>query len=220
MMVGNGGLYKEDAMKIHDISMSIHENMPVYKGRDFKRPIISVDSDFKTGASAYESRIEMNLHTGTHLDRPLHMIEGGENLDTFNLEQVVTDCKVFDLTDVKSGISKDDLANKDIQKGDFVILKTRNSFEDILENDFVFVDKTGAAYLKEKEIKGVGIDSLGIERSQPNHETHKTLLGADIVILEGLELKEIAEGEYFLVAVPIKIAGVEGAPVRAILIEK
>lgn len=206
-------------MKIHDISMTIHKDMPVYKGRDFKRPIISIDSDFKTGASAYESRLEMNLHTGTHLDRPLHMIEGGETLDTFKLEQVVTNCKVFDLTHVDGGISKDDLLDLDIKKDDFVILKTKNSFEDILENDFIFLDKTGAAYLTYKEIKGVGIDSLGIERSQPNHETHKTLLGADIVILEGLDLKEIDEGEYFLVAVPIKIAGVEGAPVRAILIE-
>jgi arylformamidase len=219
-MVGSGGIYKEDNMKIHDISMSIHKDMPVYKGRDFKRPIISVDSDFKTGASAYESRLEMNLHTGTHLDRPLHMIEGGETLDTFRLEQVVTDCKVFDLTHVSDGISKEDLEDKDIQKDDFIILKTKNSFEDILETDFIFVDKTGAAYLTEKGIKGVGIDSLGIERSQPNHETHKTLLGADIVILEGLELRDIEEGEYFLVAVPIKIAGVEAAPVRAILIEK
>lgn len=219
-MVGSGGIYKEDNMKIHDISMSIHKDMAVYKGRDFKRPIISVDSDFKTGASAYESRLEMNLHTGTHLDRPLHMIEGGETLDTFRLEQVVTDCKVFDLTHVSDGISKEDLEDKDIQKDDFIILKTKNSFEDILETDFIFVDKTGAAYLTEKGIKGVGIDSLGIERSQPNHETHKTLLGADIVILEGLELRDIEEGEYFLVAVPIKIAGVEAAPVRAILIEK
>ncbi len=206
-------------MKIHDISMTIHKDMPVYKGRDFKRPIISIDSDFKTGASAYESRLEMNLHTGTHLDRPLHMIEGGETLDTFKLEQVVTNCKVFDLTHVDDGISKDDLLDLDIKKDDFVILKTKNSFEDILETDFIFVDKTGAAYLTDKEIKGVGIDSLGIERSQPKHETHKTLLGADIVILEGLDLKEIEEGEYFLVAVPIKIAGVEGSPVRAILIE-
>ena len=78
----------------------------------------------------------MNLHTGTHLDRPLHMIEGGETLDTFRLEQVVTDCKVFDLTHVSDGISKEDLEDKDIQKDDFIILKTKNSFEDILETDF------------------------------------------------------------------------------------
>lgn len=207
-------------MKIHDISMSVHKDMPVYKGRDIKRPIFTLDNDFKSGGTAYETRLEMNLHTGTHLDRPLHMIEDGETMDTFNLEKVVTDCKVFDLTDVNDGISREDLEKKNIEKGDFIILKTKNSFEDIIESDYIYVDKTGAAYLKEKEIIGVGIDSLGIERAQPDHETHITLLGADIVILEGLELKDIAEGEYFLVALPLKIAGTEASPVRAILIEK
>jgi hypothetical protein len=62
------------------------------------------------------------------------------------------------------------------------------------------------------------IDALGIERSQPNHDTHKILLGAEIVILEGLRLKEVEEGEYLLVAAPINVVGAEAAPVRAILI--
>ena len=206
-------------MKIYDISMNINENMPVYKGRDFKRPIFSIDSDFKTGASAYETRLEINMHTGTHLDRPLHMIEGGATLDTLELEQVITGCKVFDLTEVEGGISKEDLEKLDIEKGDFVLLKTKNSFEDILETDFIYVDKTGASYLKDKEVKGVGIDSLGIERDQVGHPTHKTLLANNIVILEGLRLKDIQEGDYFLFAAPLKIDGVEGAPVRAILLK-
>ena len=206
-------------MKIYDVSMTIHPDMAVYKGRDFKKPIFSIDSDFKRGDSAYESRLEINMHTGTHLDRPLHMIEGGATLDTLDLEQVVTECKVFDLTQVEDAITKEDLVDKNIEEGDFVLLKTKNSFEDILEGNFIYVDKTGAEYLQEKGIKGVGSDSLGIERDQPGHPTHKTLLGNNIVILEGLRLKEIPEGKYFLVAAPIKIAGVEGAPVRAILLE-
>lgn len=205
-------------MEVYDISMSIYHDMPVYKGLEFKKPIITVDSDF-TNSSAYESRLEMNLHTGTHLDRPLHMIEGGATTETLKLEQVVTECKVLDLTEVDNGITKEDLESKDIQKDDFIILKTKNSFENILEGPFIFVDRSGARYLADIGIKGVGIDSLGIERSQPDHETHKTLLGADIVILEGLRLKDIPEGKYFLVAAPLHIPKVEAAPVRAILLK-
>lgn len=205
-------------MKIYDISMPIHHSMAVYKGRDSKRPKITTESDFSSG-STYESRLEMNLHTGTHIDRSLHMIPGGTTVETLNLEQVVAPCTVIDLTSVEDRIRKEDLEGKDIRENTFVILKTKNSFEDILEKEFIFVEKTGAEYLVSKNIIGVGIDTLGIERDQPDHETHIQLLGAGIVILEGLVLKNIPEGEYLLSAAPILIEGVEGAPVRAYLIK-
>ena len=212
-MINNDG-----TMKIYDISMKISYDMPVYKGKQKKRPILKVESDFSTG-TAYETKLEMNLHTGTHIDRSLHMIPDGETVETLDLTQVVTKCKVFDFTSVTNSVTKEDLETKDIEEGDFILLKTKNSFLDILENDFIFLEKTGATYLKDKKIKGVGIDSLGIERSQPEHETHITLLGSGIVILEGLRLKEIEEGDYLLMAAPIFIEGVEAAPVRALLIK-
>lgn len=205
-------------MKLYDISMPIHPSMPVYKGRAEKRPIITVDGDFNTG-SAYESRLEMNIHTGTHLDRSLHMIPEGTTVESLELKQVVAPCTVIDLTTVKERITREDLQGKDIRENSFVLLKTRNSFEDILETDFIYVDKGGAEYLKNKNILGVGIDSLGIERSQPDHETHIQLLSSDIVILEGLRLNGVPEGEYLLSAAPILIDGVEAAPVRAYLIQ-
>lgn len=205
-------------MKIYDISMPISYDMPVYKGKEMKRPIITVDSDFQTG-SAYESRLEMNMHTGTHIDRSLHMIPHGTTMESLKLEQVVTACTVLDLTKVRERITKEDLISKDIKEGSFLLLKTRNSFDEILEKDFVYLDRTGAELLASMNIIGVGIDSLGIERSQPGHETHIQLLGLDIVILEGLRLKGIEEGDYLLSAAPILIPGVEAAPVRAYLIE-
>ena len=204
-------------MKIYDISMEISYEMPVYKGRAEKRPIFKVDSDFKSGSS-YETRLDMNLHTGTHLDAPLHMIEGEKNLDSFNLDKVITKCRVIDLTDAVEKISKVHLETKKIQTGDFILLKTQNSTENILEKDFIYLDETGAEYLRDKKIKGVGIDALGIERAQPGHETHKMLFNAGIVIIEGLKLDEVDEGEYFLFAAPLKIKGVEASPVRAVLI--
>jgi arylformamidase len=205
-------------LKIYDISMPITQDMPVYKGKESKRPILKVESDFTTGTT-YESRISMNLHTGTHLDRTLHMMQGGNTMETLDLNQVVCECKVLDLTDVKEMITKEDLVAKDIVAGDFLLLKTKNSFEDILETDFIYLEKSGAKYLASLGILGVGTDALGIERSQSNHETHLQLMNLGVHILEGLRLKDIEEGTYFMVAAPINIVGGEAAPVRAILMK-
>lgn len=206
-------------MKIYDISMDIHEKMTVYKNKDEKRPVIKVLQDFSKGSS-YESRISMDMHTGTHIDAPLHMIEKGSTMDEFNIENVITECKVLDLTSIKDRITEEDLENKGINEEEFILLKTRNSFEEGFDFNFVFLHESGARYLKERGIKGVGIDSLGIERSQEGHETHKILLGNGITIIEGLRLKEVNEGKYLLCALPLKIKGVEAAPARAILIEQ
>lgn len=204
-------------MKIYDISMTLAPDMPVYKGRKHKKPLFSTDSDFTTG-TAYETRLTMNLHTGTHLDAPLHFIEGGGTIEKMPLERFITRARVVDVTHVESCISEQDLEDKDIKAGDFVLLKSRNSFEDLLEGDYVYLDGTGAQYLTDLGIAGVGSDALGIERAQPEHETHKTLLAADIIILEGLRLADVPAGEYLLIAVPVKIAA-EAAPTRAMLIE-
>lgn len=209
---------KVDPMKIYDISMTISESMPVYKGKPSLKPVIETERDFST-SSAHESKLHMNLHSGTHLDMPLHMIPGGKTLETLSLDKVITPCKVFDFTNKDISIGVEDLKKKDIQEDDFILLKSKNSFEDILEGNFIYLDREGSAYLRDKKIKGVGTDSLGIERDQPDHMTHIQLLEAGIIILEGLRLKDIPEGEYTLFAAPIKIHGTEAAPVRAVLIK-
>ncbi|HHW21628.1 MAG TPA: cyclase family protein [Clostridiaceae bacterium] len=205
-------------MKIYDISMDIYHDMPVYKGKTEKRPLFSADSDYRTG-SVYETRVEINMHTGTHLDSPYHMLEDGEKLESISLDKVITRCTVLDLTDANDKISKADLERKNIKESDFILLKTKNSHEDILEGDFIYLDKSGAEYLRDKKIKGVGIDALGIERNQPDHPAHKILFKEGIVVLEGLRLSGIEEGEYFLFAAPIKLKNVEAAPVRAVLVK-
>lgn len=204
-------------MKIYDISMDISREMSVYKNKEEKRPNLKVVQDFSTG-TAYESQITMDLHTGTHVDAPLHMMEGGSTIDKLNLNTVVTKCKVLDLTTIKDKITKEDLSSKKICKGDFIILKTRNSNSNEFDFNFVYLEKSGAEYIKNFEVVGVGIDALGIERSQPDHDTHKVLMNSGITIMEGLRLKEVEEGEYFLFAAPLKIKGAEAAPTRAVLI--
>ncbi|MGF7144607.1 arylformamidase [Anaerotaenia torta] len=204
--------------KIYDISMPITADMPVYKGRDSKRPVITLESDFNTG-TVCESSIKMNLHTGTHLDRTLHMMPGGNTIGTLKLSDLVTECKVLNLTEVREKITDQDLARKDIKPGDFILLKTRNSFEPILEGEFIYLDQSGGKYLADLNIKGVGIDGLGIERDQPGHETHLALMGIGAHILEGLRLADIMEDSYQLIAIPISIPEAEAAPVRAILLK-
>lgn len=205
-------------MKIYDISMGISHDMPVYKGKESKRPAVKVESDFVSG-TVYETKLEMNMHTGTHIDAPLHILQQGGTIDQLDLNKVVTKCKVLDFKGVEGKISEEHLATKNISEGDFILLKTANSTLDILEAEFVYLDRSGAEYLRNKGVTGVGIDALGIERSQPGHETHKILLGSGIIILEGLRLKEVEEDEYLLIAPPVRIVGAEAAPVRALLVK-
>ncbi len=206
-------------MKLYDISMPINENIPVYGNKAGKGPVITTVTDYNTG-SIHESVISMNLHTGTHIDAPLHMIQGGSTFETIDISRLVTPCCVYDFTGAEERITANDLRAKDIQPGSFILLKTRNSFFEGFDPGFVYVDASAAEYLSDKGIIGVGIDSLGIERAQPGHETHKTLLGNGIIILEGLRLADIREGEYKLIALPLRITGTEASPARAVLIEE
>ncbi|MFZ5989524.1 MAG: cyclase family protein [Bacillota bacterium] len=205
-------------MKIFDISMSIDYNMPVYKNKDDKRPVRRTTRDFPND-NIYESRIDMDMHTGTHIDAPLHMVKNGDTIENIRLDRVITECRVIDLTSVEDKIKMKDLTDKEIVKGDFIILKTKNSYVDSFYDEFVYLDRSGAKFLKEKGVIGVGIDSLGIERDQADFSTHKTLLESGIIILEGLRLSEVGEGVYILCALPLKIIGSEASPVRAVLID-
>ena len=205
-------------MIIYDISMTIEKNMGVYKDKEEKRPIIRLEKQIPKD-SINESSMYMNLHTGTHIDAPYHVDIMGDTIETMDLNKLVTKCRVLDLTMVVDGITKEDLIDKAIKPGEFLLLKTKNSFTEEFEPDFVFVKKSGAEYLAEKGIIGVAIDSFGIERSQPEHETHKILFSKGIIIIEGVRLKEIEEAEYLMCALPLKIKGVDGAPARIILIK-
>ncbi len=198
--------------------MEISEDMIVYKNKLDKKPTLRITKDYSM-AESYESIITMGMHTGTHIDAPLHMIEGGKTIDSIALENLIRKCKVLDFTEVENKITKEILERKEIQKGDFILLKTKNSFSKEFDFQFIYLEKSGAEYLKNIGIAGVGIDALGIERDQPGHETHKILLSQDIIIIEGLKLNEVEEGEYTLYAPPLKIRNVEAAPVRVILVD-
>ena len=203
---------------IYDISMTIHEQMTVYKNKEEKYPIINQVNSFEKDGN-YESQLTMNLHTGTHIDFPLHMLENGNNSNTENLKLLIGEAKVFDLTNLSEKITLDDIKTLNINENDFIIFKTKNSFTETFDYNFVYLAEDAAQFLANKKIRGVGIDALGIERAQKEHPTHKILLSSDIIILEGLRLKEVPEGIYEFFCLPLKIANVEALPVRAILIK-
>jgi len=205
-------------MRHIDVSMEISEDMMVYKDRDEKRPKKEMIAKYSE-RQMNESRMRIDLHTGTHIDAPFHMIDGGETIDSIEIQSLIGKAKVLDLTDVEDGITSGNLDEKDISEGDFLLFKTKNSFSEKFDYDFIYLTEDGAAYLKNIRIRGVGTDALGIERSQPGHETHKILLGNGIVIIEGLRLNHVDEGEYMMYALPLKIQGGDGAPARVVLSE-
>jgi arylformamidase len=206
-------------MKVIDISMEIHEEMTVYKNKEEKRPRLEGINRLSVHGS-YETLMTINLHTGTHVDAPLHMMQEGATMETYGLERFITTCKVIDLTWAHHCITDEDLMNYTIEAGDTILFKTRNSKEDAFDPEFVYLTKEGAAYLAEKGVNGVGIDALGIERAQANHESHRLLFESGAFILEGLRLKGVEQGEYDLIALPIKIKSVEASLVRAVLVQR
>lgn len=206
-------------MRIHDVTRLISEDMTVYKDRENKKIKRTVVADYEK-SDYYESRMDMDMHCGTHIDAPLHMLKGGDTIEKYDLSKFIGDCKVFDLTDVDEAIRKKDIENLDIQKDDIVIFKTKNSFDQGYNPKFVYIEEDAAMYLSEKGIKTVGIDAMSIERDKKEHPSHKIILGANIGVIEDLYLKDVSEGQYFLSALPLNIRGSEASPIRAVLIEK
>jgi len=204
--------------RIIDISMAIEPEMMVYKNKIEKKPKIYNFSNFQTGRT-HETRIDIDCHGGTHIDAPLHMLPDGLTVEHIQLEHLIGVCRVLDLTNVEDGITKSDLMPHQLQPQEWILLKTKNSYEEAFNSDFIYVKEDAAQHLIDCKIRGVGIDSLGIERAQPEYTTHRPLFRNHVIILEGLRLREVAAGSYFLVVAPLKLMGSDGAPARAFLMD-
>lgn len=205
-------------MKILDISWPISSATTSYKDRFMVR-IDEVASFEQNGVR--ESTLQLNAHTGTHIDAPSHFLRDGHTIDQVPLIMghcIVLDCMQIDVVNYEHLRRFEQLLTPDT----IVLLKTANSLKnptDKFDYQFVYLDASGAEFLAAKKIKAVGIDYLGIERNQPDHITHITLMNASITIVEGLRLEHVASGNYFLICLPLALVGAEAAPARAILIE-
>lgn len=205
-------------MKIIDISWPISEKMTTYKNK--KSVELHAAKEFEKD-NARETTIIINSHVGTHIDAPSHFLKNGKTIDQISLDKFIGKCQVLDLTNVEEYISDKELEKFDIKENEIILLKTKNSYKTETEEfdpSFIYLNAAGAKFLVSKKIKSVGIDYLGIERNQPGHPTHKSLLEAQIPIIEGLRLREINEGSYEFSCLPINLHSSDAAPARAIIV--
>jgi arylformamidase len=201
-----------------DVSLLINENMLFWPNDPkFHREWVSKISE---GNNANLSKIVMGSHTGTHIDTPYHFLEDGKTLEKIDINKFWGLAKVFLIKNEKK-IMLEDIISSPISEGDIILFKTKNSLllrENKFYEDYVGLSLESAKYLVSKKIKSVGIDYLSIgPRGDEGREVHRTLLREEIGIIEGLDLLNVEEGLYFIVALPLKIEGGEGSPVRAIL---
>lgn len=205
---------------IYDISMPLKEGMPVYAGNPpFKR----VETHYlgKDGSPVNQSRLELGAHCGTHIDAPRHFEKDGYPMGGVPLDSLVGPARVVHFAK-RECIDLPDLVNLDWQGVTRILFRTRNSDHwaegGAFDPNFVYLTGEGARFLVERQIRLVGIDSLGIEQfSSKDHPAHHALLQAGVTILEGLYMVDVPPGDYTLFCGPLRIDGAEGAPARALL---
>jgi arylformamidase len=169
---------------------------------------------------ARESLVTLGSHTGTHVDSPAHFIQNGLSIEQMSLSSLIGPCQVIDMTACDGVITASDLSHLALAAHARVLFKTKNSFLDAHASynaDFTYLAADAAAWLVNQGVVAVGIDYLGIERSQPDHQTHELLLTHNVAVIEGLRLAAVTPGDYFLICLPLLLNGLDAAPARAVL---
>ena len=201
-----------------DITMPIRNNMVHWPGdADIK---VNRINSIGAGDDCNLTNISFSAHTSTHMDAPLHFIDNAKDISTLPLNAVIGKAKVIEIKNNKS-IRLEELESHNIEENDRLLFKTCNSLIDWsmkeFMKDYVYLTTEAAEYLVEKKVKTIGIDYLSIAGLNNSEEVHKILLGSEIWIIEGLSLRDITEGLYDLVCLPINIIGSDGAPARAVV---
>ena len=207
--------------RIYDISVPIRTAGLVYPGNP--EIDISLQQAVSKGASANVSLIRFGSHTGTHADASRHFFDDGQPVDMIPLQRLIGPALLLSFDDSVMSIGVAELKPRAIKGHKRVLLRTRNSAL-LSRGDFVgnytFLAPDGAQYLVDNGVELVGVDYLSIEQFHSgHHRTHKTLLGANVVIVEGLDLSAPPPGEYEFICLPLRIEGCDGAPARAVLIK-
>jgi arylformamidase len=210
-------------MPIHDISLSISESLIIWPGD----PGVKITQPYHLdkGDVATVTRLDMGAHTGTHVDAPAHFVPGGLGVDALDLDVLVGPALVVQALEA-AALSADLLRGLAIPPDtERVLFHTRNSDhwargEREFDKDFVAITEDGAHWLVGRGVRLVGVDYLSVASFDELVSTHQILLRAGVIAVEGLNLSGVAPGMYQLVCLPLKIAGSEAAPARAILIEE
>lgn len=209
-------------MEVIDITAPVGPDLVVWPSDG--PPVQEFQSHTDRGDPNTVSRWSLSAHTGTHVDARMHFVPGGWTMKALDLSRVVGPCRVFDLTHVEGHVGRADLGEAGVPGCVRALLKTRNSELRLLEQNefekgYTAISKEAAEYLVEIGVETVGVDYLSVEPFEDgDFNTHHTLLGEDLILLEGLALAGVEPGEYFLACLPLKLAGSDGAPARAVLI--
>lgn len=205
-------------MAIFDVTRPIFSNMTVWPGDE--GVLLERMDKISEGSSANVSRLQAGVHTGTHIDAPLHFIDGGKSVDQLDISLFAGCVQVIDARDVEKA-GKEFLSQYPLRKGEAVFLKTGYSGRSLSEpfyTGYTGLKDDGAQYLLDMGVKVVGTDALSIECfGDSGHPVHKLLLGSEVLIVEGLILSDIKPGGYRYVCLPILLQGSDGAPARVFL---
>jgi arylformamidase len=209
-------------MELIDISVPLRPGMVVYPGdtpfnADRPRAIARGD-DYNL------TRLQISAHAGTHVDAPLHFIEGSPAVAHLPLEALIGPAFVVDATGISADIDAATLARLDVPAGvSRLLFKTPNSRLwdlDEFSESFFGITAAAAGMLLALGVQLVGIDYLSLAPASDPASAHVTLLQAGIVILEGIDLRAVEPGPYQLVCLPLLIEDCEGAPARAVLLRE
>jgi arylformamidase len=203
--------------RIHDVTVPLATGLASYPGD----PPFSLEPAEGQAGRAYRlSRLGLSTHTGTHVDAPAHFIANGATVDQLPLEILMGKARVVEIR-ARERIERSDLEALDLRDDLRVLLKTRMSGQLLkpgYHEDHVFLAGDAAAYLAQAGIKLVGFDYLSVDRSgSTEFPAHHALLGGGVIVVEGLDLSEVAPGEYEMACLPLRIAGGDGAPARVVL---
>lgn len=204
-----------------DISYQMDEELLIYPGD----PKFQMNRVVEIGENAFcnVSNLTMGTHTGTHLDAPLHFVKDGKDIASMPISQFTGKVEVIDLSEEEDlRIIDDKLLEKLVTTdADILFFKTTNGArfagKNILE-EFVTIDLSGAKWLVEHNIKMIGVDYMTIEKAELGKPSaHEILLSNEIIIVESIDLREVARGEYKVYCFPLKLKAGDGSPVRVVL---
>lgn len=208
-------------MPIQDISLPLSTDLPVW----IKDPAIRLERSrsMAGGNPSNVSFLAMSVHSGTHVDAPVHFVPDAPGVDSLPLETLIGPAQMVRVPDDVDQISADILAGLNIPAGtERVLFRTRNSSlwargEKAFQTDFVALLPDAAETLVSRGVRLVGMDYLSVAPFSDGTPTHTILLRAGVVILEGIDLSQVEPGAYTLHCLPLLLPGCDGAPARAVL---
>jgi arylformamidase len=205
--------------KLIDLSLPISAHLPVWPGD----PAVSIEPARRIarGDASNVSRLALGNHTGTHVDPPSHFIEGGKSIDQIDPASLVGPAWVVELPQAAGEIGAEELEASTIPgEAERLLIKTANSGTlgpgKPFREGFVCLSVEAARWCVARGLRLVGVDYLSVERydAPREHPVHRSLLAADVVIVEGLDLSGLRGGPCELLCLPLLVAEGDGAPAR------